>query len=813
MAEAGVAPAARLMAASPVRRPLAAWVPAILLAGLLLLAFQGALRGRLFYLRDVIQNHLPVRALVSERLARGELPLWDPYHGGGTPLFANPNHLVAHPTTVLFLMLPVQAAFTASVILQFALLAWGAYLLLRDLPVGREAAALGASVMALSGPAASLASMQNVLAAAAWVPLAIWAFLRQLESGRPLHRVLAVATLAVVLLAGEPASALAYAALVLALGLTRPVPFPSKRPRQGPSVVACSLLIVVGLAALLAAVQIVPAADLVGLSPRAHGLPEEEAMKWSLQPARLAEILLPRLCGDPTRLSPSAWWGRWLFEGGYPFLLSIYVGAGALLLGSVALCSGSERRRALGVGGIGAFFALMALGHHTPLDGALQAILWPLRQARYPERFLIGTAIAIAILAALGLDHLVRQRQGARAWRWFAGAALALFLMATALVIDPTVVDPFLRRALRLPEAILQSESGPVVRGSILTSLLWASTEMAALAACAAVLARGGRRAAAWAAWGLVAICGLSICAATAPARSTAAPGWLDAPSPLQGVVDHGPAALRLYHAPRPEALGIWAKTDEQVWGFRFDRFTYSLLTGHADGVPTVLDPATDRLDLAPSAALGARLPVLPLADRLRILRLAHAGFLFSYDELEDPGLVSGPVLEGLSRPPLRVYGIKDPLPRARFVPRARPPAYPEDLARSLAEPGFDPATEVLLDGLPPGVPSGVPSRASADVRVLQDDPERVRIAVVSEGPGYVVLADAFAPGWQARLDGVKAGLLRADGLFRAVAVPAGPHEIEMTYLPGSVLLGAGLSACGLLVTGLWAGRRRKVAA
>ncbi|HZM68728.1 MAG TPA: hypothetical protein VFB95_00005, partial [Candidatus Cryosericum sp.] len=703
------------MIPDPARRPLAAWAPAILLAGLLLVAFQGAFRGRLFYLRDVTQNHLPVRALVSERLARGELPLWDPYHGGGTPLFANPNHLIAHPSTALFLVLPVQAAFTASVVLQFALLLWGAYLLLRHLPLGREAAALGSTVMALSGPAASLASMQNVLAAAAWVPLAIWAFLRQLESGRRLHRILAVVALAVVLLTGEPASALAYGALALALALTRPASLPEARPGLQPSRVAGSLLVVAGLAALLAAVQIVPAADLVGLSPRAHGLPEEEAMKWSLQPARLAEVVLPRFCGDATRLSPAAWWGRWLFEGGYPFLLSIYVGAAPLLLGAVALLGGGVRRRALVVGGIGAVFALMALGDHTPLYGTLQAVLWPLRQVRYPERFLIGAVFALAILAAQGLDHLVRQRQGARAWRWFAGTALALFLVATALVVDPTIADPFLRRALHLPEAILQSESGPVVRGSILRSLLWACIETAALAACAAVLARGGRRASGWAAWILAAICGLSMTVATAPARSTAAPGWLDAPSPLAGVVGHGATAPRLHHAPRPESLGIWARTDEQVWGFRFDRFTYSLLTGHADGVPTILDPATDRLDLAPSASLGSRLPALPLADRLRILRLAHAGFLLSYDDLADPGLVVGPVLEGLSRPPLRVYGIKDLLPRARFVPRARPPAYPDDLARSLADPGFDPVREVLLDGMPSDAAS---QEASAVVRV-----------------------------------------------------------------------------------------------
>ena len=124
------------------------------------------LQGRLFYLRDVSQNHYPVRGLVTERLRSGDLPLWDPLHGGGTPLLANPNALVLHPISLLFFVLPFDAAFVASIVLQFVLLAAGGYLLGRSLRLGREASLLVAAVLSLSGPAASLASLQNVLSAA-----------------------------------------------------------------------------------------------------------------------------------------------------------------------------------------------------------------------------------------------------------------------------------------------------------------------------------------------------------------------------------------------------------------------------------------------------------------------------------------------------------------------------------------------------------------------------------------------------------------------------------------------------------------------
>jgi uncharacterized membrane protein YfhO len=62
-----------------------------------------------------------------------------------------------------------------------------------------------------------------------------------------------------------------------------------------------------------------------------------------------------------------------------------------------------------------------------------------------------------------------------------------------------------------------------------------------------------------------------------------------------------------------------------------------------------------------------------------------------------------------------------------------------------------------------------------------------------------VIFADPYLPGWQVALDGERAPIYVAQGLLRAVAVPAGEHSIEFSYRPASVYWGAGLTAIGFL--------------
>jgi uncharacterized membrane protein YfhO len=78
--------------------------------------------------------------------------------------------------------------------------------------------------------------------------------------------------------------------------------------------------------------------------------------------------------------------------------------------------------------------------------------------------------------------------------------------------------------------------------------------------------------------------------------------------------------------------------------------------------------------------------------------------------------------------------------------------------------------------------------------------PERWHASVSLSEPGYLLQREAWYPGWHARIDGVEAPFLRADGLFRAVAIGPGQHEVEIFFESSSFRRGVLLSGAGLVV-------------
>ncbi|MCS6885305.1 MAG: YfhO family protein [Acidobacteriota bacterium] len=66
-----------------------------------------------------------------------------------------------------------------------------------------------------------------------------------------------------------------------------------------------------------------------------------------------------------------------------------------------------------------------------------------------------------------------------------------------------------------------------------------------------------------------------------------------------------------------------------------------------------------------------------------------------------------------------------------------------------------------------------------------------VKTASTARGTQLLVLTDTWYPGWEVRIDGQKAELLRANVALRAVAVPAGSHTIEFVFRPQTLRRGA----------------------
>jgi hypothetical protein len=159
----------------------------------------------------------------------------------------------------------------------------------------------------------------------------------------------------------------------------------------------------------------------------------------------------------------------------------------------------------------------------------------------------------------------------------------------------------------------------------------------------------------------------------------------------------------------------------------------------------------------------------------------------------------------------VKVYEHQAALPRAFVVPNAISADDTSALGR-LADPAFDARQLVLLAD--DWVGDGVTIRTAGRATITQYAPEAVTIQ--AQGPGYLVLTDAYYPGWVARVNGQPAQIWRANVMFRAVALPAGAHEVVFTYAPRSVTVGLWISVVawvGLAATLAWASRARLKAA
>ncbi|MEI8130838.1 MAG: YfhO family protein [Leptolinea sp.] len=94
------------------------------------------------------------------------------------------------------------------------------------------------------------------------------------------------------------------------------------------------------------------------------------------------------------------------------------------------------------------------------------------------------------------------------------------------------------------------------------------------------------------------------------------------------------------------------------------------------------------------------------------------------------------------------------------------------------------------------------PVSASNKAEIVTSERDKGLAVEIRENPikQWLFIARTWYPGWQARIDGVKVDLQRADYLFMAIEVPAGNHSIELFYQPLSFQIGRLLSICGILI-------------
>lgn len=651
--------------------------------------------------------------------------LWNPYQSCGQPFLANVEVGLFYPPHLFFLLLEPNTAVHVVLIFNMIAGATGMYLLGRDVGLGPVAAVGGALVLELGDPMAQLISWSPMHSAPwTWVPWALLFCERLLR--RPNGR--DVVGLAVALGLQLAGGFVLIAVLTYQLIALRVLWDVVTRGRMVPLVGVLAVGAGLACGALLVAVQLIPAAELVAQSSRITGA------VWT-KPMDLAAI-----AGRTARRGPPL-----------PFM------AAPMLLAGLALFHPTLRRVATFYVLTGFVFALLALGAETPLFGWYSSLPFVGATVRNHVRLFWVTGFCLALLTALSVDALQR---AVRPW-WLLPGVLSL--MGTLLfVLTPG--------RLRSPELL-------AVAGIVVAVLTASRTALP-------------RQPAAWAVVGLI-VFNL----AAVPLRWAGSLLWtvplLDFRGALAEIRPPISPADRVLLEPTVAQVvqaRVVQKTSTmlRVPGFhdyeplltqRFEKYWAQLLASSKARQHGLVDLASLRVFMAsPGMPLTASLELerVPVADqRLHVFSNAHA------------------------------------FPRARFVPRVEVVADPDALLARLAANRDDFSTLALVEQPPVSGFMGESAGTGGDATFVVDEPEGIIVDLDAPQHGFLVLADQYFPGWQARVNDVPVPIMRANYLFRAVEVPAGKVRVELLYRPVSVRLGAAISLLTALVLGAILLRRR----
>lgn len=774
-----------------------------------------ALRGvftstEIFFVRDLSLAFWPLHLWARRVLASDGSVFWDPAVAYGQSAIADPlRHILFPPVLLTRLLLPEIPGFNLSVALPFPIAALGAYVLLKR-RASAGAAALGATLFALSGALLSAGSSPNMSWSAALMPFVLWAVDR-LAAGFTASRFVAAATLfALQALAGEPVSLVSTAGVALALVAVHDGTW-RERSLAGVRTLAAG-----ATGALLAAPLLVPLGAAALGSVRATGSHNPPGF-WSLHPLAALELFLPAAFGDyfapDSVLSP---WIQGLNSGRYPLLMSPYVGLTAIVLGAAASASREQRRWTsfwLVVLGIA---LVCALGAHTPVYPFLESTVPLLGLLRYPAKYLFVVSLALAALAAHGADALGGPSTRRAATTAICVAAVAALASSTVVVVARLAPD-VASRALAAIANLVSIAPEPAVEVGLSTMPAAALRALAVGGATGALVWLAARGRHQHALIGLVVLAAADLLGANARLNPTLdadlfrepawvatvreagagrvavlTGGWSIASRDTDGSlilgyvppdgISRGRALLRL--APgtsviEASALVGWRSVRQpSAWGIR-----QSLSSDLAQVWPAEYEAATQAVASSDAAS--------------RYRYLARAGTRFVVAPQQPPG--ARPLGPADELEPLSLYELPESLPRAFVVAAAVVQPNLEAHTGELMSARFDPSVLTLVDAEPPTAgAAGAPEPAGAEI-VRDCDTEVEVHAHVPEDGGYLVLLDSYAPDWVAEVDGMPSRVVRANGLFRAVRLAPGKHVVRFRYGPRSFYSGVTISALAAL--------------
>ncbi len=694
-----------------------------------------------FLITDPVRQLYPWRQLLVNLFKRGQWPLWNPYSFAGTPLLANFQSAPFYFLNSLFFILDTKIAWGILIFLQPLLAGIFLYLYLSHLRLNKIACLIGALSFSFSGFFIAWLEWGTVLHAALWLPLILLTVEKltsyELRVKKYFWSGVFVFSLTQSFFAGH-LQTFFYVFLFSFIYLG----WRFLAIKEGRIKLIFLFLILYSLFLILTYPQWRPTLEFIRLSARDIDQINWQQPGWFIPWQNLVQFFVPDFFGNPTTLN---YWG--VFNYGE---FVGYIGVIPLVFAFLAIFWGRNRKTK--------FFAilgLLALSFALPTPWAKLPfkIGIPLLSSSQPTRLLVIVDFCLAILAAFGLDTILKKKEKltplvfpALVWGFlWSFIFLAPKVWPNASWIVNLAVS---KRNLILPTGMLVVGVGLIV----LLFIRWFPKKVTL---------------------GLILI---FVC------FDLVRFGWKFIPFTKQEWIF--PSTKTIEFLKSDNLPFRFMSTDRRIFPPNFS-IAYRLPT--IDGYDPLyllrygeLIAASERGKPDISPPFGFNRIITPQNFNSRIVDLLNVKYVLALADLSSPklGLV---FQEGETR----VYYNKDYFPRAFMVYNFQFAENKQKAIDLLMDESINLHKKVVLEEiLPAELIKLTNEEVDNKVAIETYEENKVIVSVDTAKKGILVLTDSYYPGWKATVDGKETKIYLADYNFRAVIVPSGKHKVVFEYEP-----------------------------
>lgn len=738
---------------------------------------------------DSIRQIYPWKEFAMEQLKAGEIPLWNPYTFSGQPLLANFQSSVFYPLNIFYFLTDPKNAWILLIVAQPFMGGIFMYLCARSFRLSAVASSFAAVAFIFSSYFVTWMENGNITHSYIWFPLSFWAINSFFAKQKARFLLVLILSLSFSTLAGHPQTAIYLYFSVFLYWL-----FKSGQSKSLSNIL--TLVVVIFLALAAVAIQLVPTYDFYTKSPISLPFSREVFDRSILPYKNLVSFFASDFFGHP---AAGNFWSQSYgdftpYFGVVPFIFALW-----------AMVRRWQQKFVKFAILVAAFFILAAVP--GPITYLIKTLRIPLLDSTTPSRFISISIFFLIILSSIGLEDFLKNEKDKKYIR-----SLFKFLIPLGLVYASLWTIAFAGKFFLEPKDTWEINLAVTRRNLILPTLMFLSIP---LGIQLLRVIRGKIKINDEFQKGLLVLGIFTITLVGGVYYSNkflpVAPKKFIFPDHLVFKWLQDNAKLNRFYGGGTAHIDFNFPTHYKVYGaegydsLRLERYAQLLTSSFTGSVPASY-PRSD--GVFPNEENGRR---------KRLFEILGVSHLLDKEDNPRTGAdwhferFTGDDVQGIYQlGKFQFYKRQPSLPRVFLTTQYIVLKNDEQIIQKIYDPNF--SLKALILEKEPSL--SISDMAPVTVpEIVKYEPSVVTIKTNEEYNSLLYLSDTYDPDWNVYIDGRNSFLMRAHYAMRAVAVPAGDHQIVFRYEPKSFYQGAFVSLSSitaLLVLSVYFAKRKK---